>query len=155
MRKSLFLISLLTPCIGMTEPQFSGPPPLPFGEMPPPNHRQHDTDKDHLPGFLQGLDLSSQQQTDLKNLQKTTFSQIDAKLGDLKKAESDVHRLSFSRDFSEEKIKALIEKSAATHQQLALQKATLDHAIYEILTAEQRQKLQNQFSQFEEAHGKK
>jgi len=152
MRKSVLIIALLLPGMVLAEPPFHGDSP--YGDFRPHHHGRGGDDPDHLPGFLHDIDLSTQQQADIKNLLKTSRAKFDPKVEEVKKVESELHRLSFSNDFSEQKIQALLDKSASTHQALALQKATVDNSIYKLLTDDQKQKLQSNITRFEEGFGK-
>jgi protein CpxP len=148
MRKSLLIIALLLPCIALAKPPFPGDSSC--GDFRQHHHRHAGDDAEHFPIFLHDIDLSSQQQAEIKNIVKNSRAKFDPKLEELRNVESDLHRLSFSNDFSDKKIQALLDKSTSTHKKLGMLKATVDNSIYKLLTDEQKQKLQSNITRFEE-----
>ena len=150
MRKSLIILAFL-PCIALAGPPFHHQ--VPCGDFPHLIHPSPGDDADRLPGFLHGINLSDQQQSDIKNLLKSNRAKFDSQLEEIKKAETELYHLSFSNDFSNGKIQALADKSVAAHKELAIQKAALDNTIYKLLNNEQKQKLQSEGTQFEMACG--
>jgi Spy/CpxP family protein refolding chaperone len=151
MRKTLLMLTLLAPGLALADPPMHGEPP--FGDFRPHHNRPDDADPDHLPGFLQGIDLSTQQKTDLKNLFQNNRTKFEAKREEDKKVAVDLHHLSFSNDFNDKSVQVLLEKAANAHKEIILQKATVDNAIYKLLTAEQQQKVQNNLEQHDRDFG--
>jgi len=62
----------------------------------------------------------------------------------------EIHQLSFSNDYGDDKIQALLDQADAIHKETALQKARLDNAIFKLLTKEQQEKLQSKMAHFED-----
>ena len=141
MRK-LLLILLLLPALTQAKPQLHDEPPC-GGMPPPPMHPMSADDKEQLPGFLHQLNLSDKQQAEIKTLGKAQRAEIDAKLENLMSLGKEIHQLSFSNDYSNVKIQALLDKAEAIHKEIALQKSRLDNAIFKRLNDEQQKKLQN------------
>ncbi|MGR8934497.1 MAG: Spy/CpxP family protein refolding chaperone [Gammaproteobacteria bacterium] len=144
MRHSLVLLTLL-PVLALANPPRPGDfpgdfPPEDMPHRPPGHHPGGDGDK-RLPPFLHDIDLSEQQQSQIKNLVDAQRNALKAKWHDERKIRSELERLSFSGDYSEAKAQALIEKSLAVHREIALQKSRLDNAVFKLLTPEQQQKL--------------
>lgn len=137
MRKLLLILPLL-PALTLAEPQMYDEPPC--GGMPPMHHS-----KEQLSGFLHQIDLSDKQQAEIKTLGKAQRAEIDAKLENLKSMGKEIHQLSFSNDYSNVKIQALLDKAEAIHKEIALQKSRLDNATFKLLNDEQQKKLQNYF----------
>ncbi|WP_347986569.1 Spy/CpxP family protein refolding chaperone [Methylomonas sp. AM2-LC] len=152
MRKTLLILTLLAPGLALAEPPIQGEPP--FGDFRPNHHGPDGGDKEHLPGFLQGIDLSTQQKTDIKNLFQNNRTNFDSKREEDKKVAIDLHRLSFSNDFNDKNMQVLLEKAASAHKEMILQKATLDNSIYKLLTAEQQQKVQKNLAQNDGGFGR-
>ncbi len=142
MRKLLMILALL-PAIALAKPQMHGEPPC--QDMSPFKHHRPADDEGHLPRFLQHMDLTEKQQTEIKALVKTHRAALDDKLEDAKNIGQEIHRLSFSNNYSDDKIQALFDKAAAIHKETALQKSRLDNAIFKLLTDEQQKKLQSRF----------
>jgi len=164
MRKLLLILPLL-PTIALANPRTPGEPPLlpeialadpqmygepPFGGMPPSKHHRPEHDEAHLPGFLHQLDLGETQQNEIKALVKAHRTEFDAKLKNARSIGKEIHQLSFSNDYSDDKIQALLDKADAIHKETALQKARLDNAIFKLLTKEQQEKLQSKMAHFED-----
>lgn len=103
----------------------------------------------HLPRYLKKLDLSETQEADIKNLLKTKFDDSHSRFEEDHALRAELHALSFSADYNEEKARALLEKSTAIHRQLALEKSKLDNAIFLLLTPPQQEKLKADIADFE------
>jgi len=147
MRKLLLILPLL-PALALADPQMYGEPP--FGGKPPSPHHRPEHGEDHLPGFLHQLDLGETQQSEIKALVKTHRAEIDAKLENAGSIGKKIHQLSFSNDYSDDKVQALLDQADAIHKQTALQKSRLDNAIFKLLTKEQQEKLQSKMAHFED-----
>lgn len=140
--KKLVLILGLLPLTAMAKPPHDG------GK--PPMHRfEEGRGEWHLPPYLHHLDLSEKQEADIKSLLKTKFSDSGSRFEEDRAVRAELHALSFSTDYDEEKAKALLEKSTAIHRQLALEKSKLDNAIFLLLTASQQEKLKAEIGKFE------
>ncbi|WP_165917806.1 MULTISPECIES: Spy/CpxP family protein refolding chaperone [Methylomonas] len=145
MKKLVLLIGLL-PLTAMAEP----PHGRHHGGGKPPMHMFGEAGGEHhLPPFLKKLDLSEKQEADIKNLIKTRFGDGHSRFKEEHALRAELRALSFSADYDEEKTKALLEKSTAIHQQMALEKSKLDHEIFTLLTAEQQEKLKAEIGKFE------
>jgi Spy/CpxP family protein refolding chaperone len=145
MKKLVLLLGLL-PLAAMAKP----PHGEHFGGGKPPMHMFGEADgEQHMPRYLKKLDLSETQEADIKNLMKTRFGEGQARFKEEHVSRAELHALSFSADYDEAKAKALLEKSTAMHQQMALEKSKLDHEIFMLLTAEQQEKLKAEIGKFE------
>ncbi|QWF70457.1 Spy/CpxP family protein refolding chaperone [Methylomonas paludis] len=144
MRKIMLILSL-APLAALANPV-----DVNCGQFPdhPPGHHGHGGFGDQLPPYLEKIDLSSAQKTEIKNLLESRKAEFAAKFGQDKSAIQELHKLSFSNEYSTEKAKALIEKATVSHQEKVLQKAELDNTIYKLLTSEQQQKLQAEIANF-------
>lgn len=146
MRKLMWLLALL-PAIAMANPPMFGEPPC--GEMHFPKHHKFADGEQPLPEFLQQIDLTEQQRTEIKNLLKAHRGEFEAKMDQDRTLITESHRLSFSKSFSEEKSLALFDKAYAIHKETALNKAKLDNAIFNLLSEEQQKKLQRKLAQLD------
>ncbi|QPK65141.1 Spy/CpxP family protein refolding chaperone [Methylomonas sp. LL1] len=138
MRK-LILIFTLLPGLAMANPPMHDQPPHGEFGKPPMHHLVGDGDQ--LPPLLYNIGLSEDQQREIKNLFKAQQGAISDKFDKERAIKEQLHRLSFSDDYSEDKAKTLIEQSLEIHKDIALQKNRLDNAIFKLLNAEQRDKL--------------
>lgn len=147
MNKKIIAILTFLPAIAFANPDFMDDPgvmkePSCKHRMPGMSHGHHgQTDGDRLPRFLHHLDLTVAQQDSIKALLKADKAAMDEKFKTGRQGFDELHNLVFSSVYSEAKAEVLIEKSAALHKQMALQKTKLEHAIFEKLTPEQQQKL--------------
>ncbi|WNV05723.1 Spy/CpxP family protein refolding chaperone [Candidatus Methylospira mobilis] len=146
MRNSLMIAALLLPCMALAEPPFYEGSA--YGDFRH-HHRHAGKGADHFPRLLSGINLSAQQQEDVKNLLNNSRAKFDPELEEIKKVEEELHRLSFSNDFSDKKIQTLLDKSASLHKELSIFKATVDNSIYKLLTDEQKRKLQSNITRCE------
>lgn len=141
MRKFLLILNLL-PALAFANPlPGEHPPHGGFGK--PPMHRFMN-DGDHLPPFLDDIDLSDQQESEIKSLLKSQAGKIGETMKKEHAIKKQLHQLSFSNDYSAEKAQALIEQTQSIHKEIALQKSQLDNAIFKLLTAEQQSRLQKE-----------
>lgn len=144
--KKLVLILGLLPLSAMAEPPHDGR----HGGGKPPMHFFGEADgEQHLPPMLKKLDLSEKQEAEIKNLMKTRFSDGDFRVNADHALRAELHALSFSADYSEEKAKALFEKSTALHKQMVFEKSKLDHEIFMLLTTDQQEKLKAELGKFD------
>lgn len=102
-----------------------------------------------LPPFLHGLDLNAQQQSDIKTKLTAHSTLKDETWKNGHAFGIQLHQLSFSNDYSEDKATGLIEKSVASHKQQVLQKTNLDNAIFKLLTGEQPAALEAKLDKLE------
>jgi periplasmic protein CpxP/Spy len=142
MRKLLLILALL-PAIAVANPQMPDAPSC--KDKPFFQHHRSEDDEDRLPPFLHHMDLTEKQQTDIKALVKTRKTEMETKMEEAKNIGKEIHQLSFSPDYSNVKVQALLDKAAPIHKEIALQKSRMDNAIFKLLTAEQQQKLKNHF----------
>ena len=144
MRKKVLILSLLPLTV------LAGPADEHCGQFPPEPGAHHARQGfgDRLPPFLDKIDLNATQKTAIKRLLDSRKAEFEAGFDQNKTARQALHKLSFSNEYSDEKARELIEKTADAHKAAALQKAGLDNAIYKLLTSEQQQKLQTEIADF-------
>lgn len=147
MRKQL-LILLLLPAIALANSPIFGEPS--GGGMFPHQHHKPGNGELPLPGFLQQLDLTEKQKTEIKALLEAHSGEFESKINQSRKLATEIHRLSFSNDYSEEKSLALFDKTYTIHKGIALHKARQDNAIFNLLTGEQQQKLQGKMAHLDD-----
>lgn len=121
----------------------------------------HGADKQHeafrmrgVPHHLAALNLSEAQQDkvfELMHAQMPTARQADKQRLQLTE---ELHKLSSSDTYNEAKAKQLSEKLAAIEKEVALNRATTNHQVYQILTPEQRKQLNEMKSRHEEGLSK-
>jgi|GEM_PF-3113256 len=136
MRKLYFLI-MLFPTILSAQPLFGFDHP----DSPPHHHRPPLDPENHLPEFLFGIDLTAQQQNEIKSLLKANRCEFETKLDEARKIETEIKQISRSSDYRTDKIQELSNKTAALHKDLLIMKTTMDNKIYKLLNDDQKQKL--------------
>jgi len=141
MRKLLLILTLL-PVIALAQANMDDEASC--HDMPFFKHHKSEEGEGRLPRFLQRIDLTEKQQTEIKALLKSQRGEIEAKMKDAKSVGKEIHQLSFSNDYSTVKIQALLDKATGLHKEMALQKSSMDNAIFKLLSQEQQKKLQEE-----------
>ncbi|BBL73593.1 Spy/CpxP family protein refolding chaperone [Methylomagnum ishizawai] len=109
---------------------------------------------DRLPPFLNGIALDEAQKTKIAELLKTQGEALRGKAETGHQARKKLMELAFSSDYSDDKAKTLVEADAPTLMEVAVGHARLDHAIFELLTPDQRRQAQENMTNFKERFGK-
>jgi len=109
-------------------------------------HKEHDG----IPRMLQGVDLSEAQKSEIKEL-------VDAQQTD-KRNEMKAHwelqrklnRLAFNDRLDQNKLGAIINDATESHAEKLAKRAKLNNAIFNVLTTEQKQQLQDKIAEYEQ-----
>jgi Spy/CpxP family protein refolding chaperone len=117
---------------------FASPP----AEMPPPMMMMG-PGREPMPPFLYGVSLTEEQRDKLFDLMHAQIPALRAREKELRQSHEALLRLSLSGEFDDLKAKSLAEAGARALAEIALTRARLDHKVYRLLTAEQRQQLDN------------
>lgn len=96
----------------------------------------------HSPGYLRGLNLSEEQQDKIFNLMHAQAPAARAKIKELREARSNLEALVRSSAYDEARVRSLTDKAAVAMADLARMHARTEHQIYQLLTPEQRQALE-------------
>lgn len=142
MRKLLLSLCLL-PALALANPPGHGDMPFAPDSMSGRMPRGHG--RAAFKEMLDNLNLTDKQQDEVKALFKAHQGEVETKIKETHNIETDIHRLSFSGDYSDDKVQPLLDKAAALHKEIRLQKAKLDNAIFKMLTGDQQKQLQSQF----------
>ncbi len=145
MRKFFLVLSFL-PLAAMAKPPEPCEPPCDPGR--PPMHRMKEGKGGRMPPFLRNIDLTDEQQSEIRKLLKGRNIDLRAMLGEEKKAKAALIDLSFSNDFTDAKSMELIEKSLEGHRKTAFQKSKIDNAIFKLLTPEQQEKVKSELTKY-------
>lgn len=125
----------------------SGPQAM-LGEEMGPMPGGHRGDGMMMP-FMRGLNLSETQQDQIFKLMHDQAPALREKAKEMHKANAELHALGFSPNYSEARAKALSETSAQAGAQLAQMRTANANRIYQLLTPEQRQKMEEMKTSFE------
>lgn len=105
---------------------------------------------DGMPRMLRGIELTEAQKTEIKSLVEAQHA--DKK--DLMKSHWQTHKqlaeLSFADELDQARLDALIADATEAHAQRLTDKANLNSAIFNVLTAEQQQQLVQKMAEFEQ-----
>jgi Spy/CpxP family protein refolding chaperone len=118
-----------------------------------PKHRP--APRDRLMKMLDGLNLTDAQKGQIEALLDKNEAEIRSQFKAEREAKTELRRLAFSAEYTDDKAKALLAKSLPAHEQLMLQKARLDNAVFKLLTPEQQQQLQQRPTRGEQPPGDK
>ncbi len=141
MFKKLLLMLFILPSLALATPEPDQIPTVthdfPYKTGMPPFPPSFLKDG-QLPPYLHGLNLSEKQETAIKAILSVEKPKLDAKVETGRQFFAEMHKLVFSDDYSEEKVQALIEKSMSSHRQIGMARSRVDHAIYGLLTNQQK-----------------
>lgn len=104
---------------------------------------------EHMPPFLHGLNLTEAQRDKIFDLVYAQIPAMREKGKALHKAHAELRQLEMSADYSDAKVKALTESSARTMAEMAQMHASTAHAIFLLLTPEQRKQMEQRKARFE------
>ncbi|WP_296592809.1 Spy/CpxP family protein refolding chaperone [Methylophaga sp.] len=115
-----------------------------YGEMKK-KHKDHDG----IPRILQGVDLTEAQKSEIKELVE---AQQTDKRNDMKshwELHKQLNQLAFNDRLDQNKLEAIINEATESHADRLAKKAKLNNAIFNVLTAEQKQQLQQKMAESE------
>ncbi len=133
--------------------------PFVLHAAPPPGGPHHfmgklgPFDAEHLPPYLQELKLTDEQRAKIGEILKTQGEAMRGQFEAGRKVHHELRKLSFSSEYTEEKAKTLSEEGAKTMSEASLMRARMDHAIYQLLTAEQQKQLNERMENFRARRG--
>lgn len=125
------------PCAGPDKPTFADHSPDPFKS-------------DRLPPYLDGLNLSDSQKDKIAEIVKTQVIHLREKADKVRKAHDNLRKLVFSPYYNEDNAKSFAEAAAHYMVDMAVIHARLDHEVFNVLTAEQQQQIQDNMAKFKE-----
>ncbi|QSA96103.1 Spy/CpxP family protein refolding chaperone [Methylococcus sp. EFPC2] len=105
--------------------------------------------------FLKDLNLTDEQRARIGEIRKAQKEAVRAKFDAVRKRQEDLRNLALSADYTEEKAQALGNEHAKAVADLALERARVEHEIYQLLLPEQQEKLKEKIEKFRAHHGKR
>ena len=108
-------------------------------------HGEHDG----IPLMLQGIDLNEDQKSEIKKLVE---AQQTDKRNDMKshwELRKKLNQLAFNDRLDQNKLEAIINEATESHADRLAKKAKLNNAIFNVLTAEQKQQLKQKMADSE------
>lgn len=139
-------VALALPLPAAAQPRPDGAPGPRCDGSPAPAHHHNGPGgpfmpgEGPMPGFIHGLDLTDAQRDKIFAIGHEQAPQMREKLKAAHKAREELRALVTSPQYDEAKAKALADTEARSMAEVGLLKARSDHAIYALLTAEQRKK---------------
>jgi periplasmic protein CpxP/Spy len=107
-----------------------------------------------MPFYLRGIELTDAQKAQVKALMEKRHQDRQATKGEHKDIMKAIHELTRAETLNEAELERLIDKSLDMKKQAAMDKARFHHEIYQLLTEEQRQQLDEKMAAFKEKHKK-
>lgn len=107
----------------------------------------------HLHGLLRDLDLSEEQREQIHTLFESAHDSTGSQREALHTALTDLMRLSLSDGYTDEAASAVVATAAPVLSEMGTSHARTLHQVYEILTADQRQKLLANFERMADHFG--
>ncbi len=104
---------------------------------------------DHLPPFLGGLELSEAQRDQIFKITYDNAPALRDKAKAIHKAQTELHKLTFSSQYDEAKVKALAQAAAQASADMTVLRTAEAHKIFLVLTPEQRKKAEEMKADFE------
>jgi Spy/CpxP family protein refolding chaperone len=105
--------------------------------------------------LMDEVKVTDAQKKQIEELLKANEEKIRSSFKAEREIHEELHRIGFSADYSDDKVKALLAKMQPAHEQAVLEKARLHNAIFKLLTPEQQKKLQDIMAKWEEHRGRK
>ena len=130
----------LTPLLGLSQEQFEG-------------HEGMRGRKMHH--FERMLNLTDQQKQQLATAHKAEAERVKPYREQVEAARKQLHADVMSGNFNEEKARALLAQNAEARTELELSHARMQAALYNVLTPEQRGKLDERRQKWEQRHSQR
>lgn len=105
---------------------------------------------DGLPPMLRGIELTDAQKAEIKSLVEAQRADKKDRMETHWQTHKQLAKLSFADELDQAKLDALVADAAEAHVQRLTDKANLNNAIFNVLTAEQQQQLVQKMAEFEQ-----
>lgn len=102
------------------------------------------------PRYLRGLNLTEEQRDQVFKLMHAQAPTVHAKMKELREARGNLEALTRAPNYDEAKVRALTDKAAGAMAELARIHARGEHDIYQMLSPEQRQQLNERQARHDE-----
>jgi len=105
---------------------------------------------DGVPRMLHGLDLTDAQKAEIKSLVEAQHTDKKDRMKSHWQTHKQLAKLSFADELDQAKLDTLIADATESQAQRLADRASLNNAIFNVLTAEQQQQLQEKMAKFEQ-----
>lgn len=151
-----WLLAAALPVTTLAQPAMppgqEGGPAMHHGGAMHGHARQHGGPMGHQPHFLQGIKLSEAQQDKVFAIRHAAVPTARQQMKALHQAHEQLHTLVFAERYDEAAVKAQVDVIARTTAELALQHASNDRKILDVLTPEQRRQAVENKAKHHPAH---
>lgn len=116
-----------------------------FSEMKK-KHQEHNG----IPRMLEGIDLSDEQKNKIKELVEAQQTDKNDDMKSHWELRKQLNQLAFTDRLDQNKLDALINQATEAHAEKLAKRAKLNNAVFNVLTDEQKQQLQQKMAAFEQ-----
>lgn len=146
MRKLMMLLSLI-PLAAIASPSDQD-----AKQCDGQHHHMKHHQKGDVPFYLRDMDLSDTQTAQIKALMEKRHADRQAHKGEYWQNKQAIHDLTQAATLDEAELEKLVDKSMAMKKQAAMARARFHHDMFNLLTAEQQDKLQAKMAEFRKKH---
>ncbi|HET8808496.1 MAG TPA: Spy/CpxP family protein refolding chaperone [Methylophaga sp.] len=150
MRKILIPLALL-PLLAVTGPLLAHDH-VKEGEKTTCEHKKHYQKSGHSHKLLGELNLTDAQQTQIKDLKKAYWQDNRDAMKAGWQMRKEMMQLSYAESVDQAKLDNLIAESSEAYADKLANKAALNSAVFNVLTAEQQQQLQQKMAAYQAKH---
>ena len=150
MRKLLMPLALL-PFLALTGPLLAHDHEK-DGDKTGCDHKKHYNKSGHGHKMFNDLNLSEAQQTQIKDLKKAYWQANREAMKSGWQSRKALMQLSYAESVDQAKLDDLIAESRETYAAKLADKAELNNAVFNVLTAEQQQQLQQKMAEYQAKH---
>lgn len=150
MRKILMPLALL-PLLAMTGPLLAHDH-VKEGDKTTCDHKKHYQKSGYKQTMLDELNLTDAQQTQIKDLKKAYWQDNRQAMKAGWQTRKEMMQLSYAESVDQAKLDSLIAESSEAYADKLSEKAALNSAVFNVLTAEQQQQLQQKMAAYQAQH---
>jgi len=147
MRKILMPLALL-PLLAVTGPLLAHDH-VKDGEKTECEHKKHYKKSGYHQKMLDDLNLTDAQQTQIKDLKNTYWQDNRDAMKAGWQSRKEMQQLSYAESVDQAKLDRLIAESSAAYADKMAEKAALNSAVFNVLTTEQQQQLQQKMAEYQ------
>ncbi|MEX0615535.1 MAG: Spy/CpxP family protein refolding chaperone [Methylophaga sp.] len=150
MRKILMPLALL-PILAVTSPLLAHDH-VKEGDKKECDHKKHYKKSGYNQKMLDELNLTDAQQTQIKDLKKAYWQDNRDAMKAGWQSRKEMMQLSYAESVDQAKLDSLIAESSAAYADKLAEKAALNSAVFNVLTTEQQQQLQQKMAAYQAKH---
>jgi len=105
-----------------------------------------------MPFYLRGIELDDTQKAQIKAMMEKRHADRKAGKAEYWKNKQAIHQLTQTETLNEAELEKLVDTSLQMKKQAAMDKARFHHQVFNVLTPEQQQQLQDKMAEFKKKH---